>query len=92
MIIIILVMTVNPIQVASRFLNSTPLDPKIILKLHLDQEKTLNHRSVLSELASEYTYEHTVKEMLIECSLNSLVHIIDQLESAKNFVSAKRVQ
>lgn len=73
-------------QVASRFLHSVPPEPKIVMKIHLDRETSLKHRTTLPESSPE----SSKKELVMETDANSLVHIIDQLESARSAINIKR--
>lgn len=73
-------------KISSRFLNSPPLEPKIVLKIHLDHEKSLSHRQILKEFRGE----ETKKELVVQTDANSLVHIIDQLETAKTSVNVRK--
>lgn len=73
-------------QVASRFSHSLPPEPKIVMKFHLDREKSFKHRLTLTE----NELERSKMELVIETDTNSLVHIIDQLESARTAVIIKR--
>lgn len=73
-------------QIASRFLHSQPAGPKIVLKFHLDRENSLNHRQILAD----DTQEESRKELVVQSNANNLLHIIDQLESARTAVSLRK--
>jgi len=75
--------------VATRSLHNAPPEPKIVMKLHLDSEKSLDNRDKLNQA--------TTKTVLMETDASSLLHIIDQLEQVlaeskshriRNFISA----
>lgn len=74
-------------KVASRFLHSQPPNPKIALKVHLDKEKSLSHRLVLTDTE----VDSSKKVLVMQTSPNNLAHIIEQLESAKTAVKIRKV-
>lgn len=74
-------------KVASRFLHSQPPNPKIALKVHLDKEKSLSHRLVLTDTEAD----SSKKVLVMQTSPNNLAHIIEQLESAKTAVKVRKV-
>lgn len=77
--------TLNFSQIASRFSHSLPIEPKIVMKIHMDKEKSLKHRLVLSEA------DETGKDLVVQTDANSLLQIIDQLETAKTATSGRKV-
>lgn len=80
-------LTFSFFQVASRFLHSQPPNPKVLMKIHLDREKSLHHRIMLSAVDDS---EPTTKTLVMQSSPSNLAHIIDQLENIKNSVNVKR--
>lgn len=80
-----LTFTLLNLKIATRFQQATPADPKVAIKLYLDREKSLSRRVVLSQAL----FKNSRKEITLETDLNSLVHIIDQLESARTSVNIK---
>lgn len=52
----------------------------------MDREMSLKHRQILSNA----TDEKSKKQLVLQTDVNSLVHIIEQLESAKSAISVKK--